>query len=162
MSVADRKYRRRLPKPLAVDTPQMRAAVNLVIALENGMQPNEKDLDVLRIAFREIFGGKNPIDIFGYTLGLVHPPNKPKDYGFTAADIVSAFIELRRRELLQIFPRNALTKAKYDALSNFVGLSDGDPARAINRDWRGGKRTVEGLSDFDLRMILEPYAIHDK
>lgn len=158
--MADR-YTFNLPKPLAVDTPQMRAAVNLVLAVKKGEAPDADSLKVLSDAFFQIFGGTDPTDLFGAPLGLVHPPHRPKGYGFTKDDIVSAFIELRRRALLQSQPRRALQAAKEDAAYSFeeYGPDTADAERDVERRWRNGRATVAALSDDDLRMILEPYKI---
>ncbi|MEF8768848.1 MAG: hypothetical protein ABTS16_05755 [Candidatus Accumulibacter phosphatis] len=151
-------YRRKLPKPLAVDTPQIRAAINLVHAVESGQNPDGETLQVLHDAFREIFGGKHPTEIFGQPLGLVSPKGRPKGYGFTPADIVSAYIELRRRQLEPTHPTNALETAKLDAASAFVEFGGAvDAARAIDRDWAAGRGLVAALSDGDLHKIIAPY-----
>lgn len=142
-------------KPLASDTPTMRAAVNLVIAVKDGQLPTNQDLILLADAFLEVFGGKNPKDIFGGSLGLVPTPGGQPHYGFTPADIVSAYIELQRRRLGN--KRGALTAAKRKAAGAFVDLNGADVQRAIERDWSAGRKTVEHLSDDDLAELLHPY-----
>lgn len=144
-------------KPLAVDTPQMRAAVNLVISVKDGKIPDTNSLNVLADALLAVFGGKNPKDIFGGTLGLVPTPGRPADYGFTPSDIVSAVIEMERRKLGS--KRGALTQAKHTALTQFpeIGGDIADATRSIERDWAKGRKTVEGLSDSDLVELVRPY-----
>lgn len=144
-------------KPLAVDTPQMRAAVNLVITVKGGKTPDSASLNVLADAFLKVFGGKNPKDIFGGTLGLVPTPGAQSDYGITPADIVSAVIELEFRKLGQ--GRGNLAKAKRTARDAFIDIG-GDVAsrdRAIERDWSKGRMTVQSLSDVELIELMRPY-----
>lgn len=142
-------------KPLAVDTPQMRAAVNLVIAVKDGLMPDTESLSIIADAFLKVFGGKNPKDIFGGTLGLVPTPGRQAAYGFTPSDIVSAVIELERRKLGG--GRGALSDAKKIALAAFVDIGGADPERSINRDWKAGRATVEPLSDAELVELIRPY-----
>ncbi len=154
------RYRRKLPKPLSVDTPQMRAAVNLVLAVEGGQTPDSKTLQVLHDAFLDIFGGKHPTAIFGHPLGLVSPKGRPKGYGFTPADIVSAYIELRRRQLAPTHPKNALATAKKEAAAAFVGFANAEDApRAVDRDWAEGQGSISALSDHELQEIIAPYKL---
>lgn len=151
------KYRRNqsLVKGLAVDTPQMRAAVNLVIAVKDGLTPDTESLNILADAFLEVFGGKNPKDILGGALGLVPTTGRQAAYGFTPSDTVSAVIEQERRKLGNT--KGALTTAKQTALAVFVDIGGEDPMRAIERDWAAGRSTVEPLSDTELVELLRPY-----
>jgi hypothetical protein len=142
-------------KPLAVDTPQMRAAINLVIATKDGQVPDMESLNVLADAFLKVFGGVNPQTIFGGTLGLVPTPGGQADYGFTPADVVSAVIELERRRLGG--RRGALAAAKRHACKVFVDIAGPAAMRSVERDWSAGRRTVESLSDADLQAIIKPY-----
>lgn len=142
-------------KPLAVDTPQMRAAVNIVIAVKDGQVPDAASLDVLADTFLKVFGGVNPKTIFGSTLGLVPTPGGQADYGFTPADVVSAVIELERRRLGG--RRGALAAAKRHARAVFVDIEGADPMRSVERDWSAGRCTVESLSNTDLQEIIRPY-----
>jgi hypothetical protein len=142
-------------KGLACDTPTMRAAVNLVISVKDGQLPDNQSLTLLADAFLEAFGGKNPKDILGGSLGLVPTPGGQSHYGFTPADIVSAYIELERRRLGN--GRGALASAKRSAADVFVDIGGGNVARAIERDWKAGRSTVECLSDADLCELLRPY-----
>lgn len=142
-------------KGLACDTPTMRAAVRLVIAVKDGDAPDTDSLNLLADAFLEVFGGQNPKDILGGTLGLVPTPGGQAHYGFTPADIVSAYIELERRRLGN--KRGALTAAKQMAAVAFVDLNGADVQRAIARDWSAGRKTVEHLSDVELAELLRPY-----
>jgi len=142
-------------KGLASDTPTMRAAANLVIAVKDSQQPDMESLDILADAFLEVFGGVNPKNILGGTLGLVPTPGAQKHYGFTPSDVVSAYIELERRRLGN--GRGALTKAKKNAAAAFVDLGGVDVQRSIERDWSLGKITVSNLSDYELRELLRPY-----
>lgn len=68
-------------KGLAVDSMQMRAAVNLVIAVKDGKTPDSKSLNVLADAFLDVFGGQDPKEIFGKPIGLVPGPGRRRDYG---------------------------------------------------------------------------------
>lgn len=142
-------------KGLSCDTPTMRAAVNLVIAVKDGQQPGQQSLTLLADAFLEVFGGKDPKDILGGSLGLVPTPGGQPHYGFTPADIVSAYIELERRRLGK--GRGALAAAKRSAATVFVDIGGVCVARAIERDWKAGRTTVECLSDTDLVELLRPY-----
>jgi hypothetical protein len=133
----------------------MRAAINLVIAVKDGQLPDSQSLNLLADAFLEIFGGKNPKDILGGTLGLVPTPGGQPHYGFPPADIVSAYIELERRKLGKA--RGALAAAKRSAAAVFVDIGGVGVSRAIERDWKAGRTTVECLSDADLVELLRPY-----
>lgn len=157
------RYRRKLGKPLALDTPAVRAAVNLVRAVEAGEQPNADTLRTLHDAFLQLFGGTPPKQLFGSPCGLALPRKRPPDHGFTPADVVSAFIELERRRLLGEGDAAALERAKEAAVDAFVEF-DGqkDPSRALDRYWAEGQSTVEALDDDELRAILDPYQLRDK
>ena len=157
------RYRRKLGKPLALDTPAVRAAVNLVLAVEAGKQPNADTLRTLHDAFLQLFGGTPPKQLFGSPCGLALPKKRPPDHGFTPADVVSAFIELERRRLLREGVAAALERAKEAAVDAFVEF-DGqkDPSRALDRYWDAGRGTAEALDDDDLRAILDPYQVRDK
>lgn len=143
-----------------IDTAQMRAAVNLVIAVKDGDVPNKEDLNVLADAFLEVFGGKNPKLVFGHSLGLVYGPGRNPSYGFKPADIVSAVIEIERRKRLG--NRGALAAAKRHARESFVDISGDHADRSIERDWKEGKHTVELLSLEELKELVHPYASDNK
>lgn len=151
------KYRRNqsLVKGLAVDTPQMRAAVNLVMAVKDGLAPDTKNLNILADAFLEVFGGKNPKEIFGGTLGLVPTLGRQANYGFTPSDIVSAVIEIERRKLGNV--RGAVSEAKKIAIKKFIDINGENAMRTVERDWRKGKAMVSALSDADLIELVRPY-----
>jgi hypothetical protein len=154
--MTDRYYRNQSRfKGLACDTPTMRAAVNLVIAVKDGHQPDTECLNLLADAFLEVFGGKNPKDIFGGTLGLVPTPGGQRHYGFIPEEVVSAYIELKRRSLGG--GRGAISAAMSAAVSAFVDIGGKDVIRSIKRDWKIGRSSVEGLSDADLTWLLQPY-----
>lgn len=157
------RYRRKLGKPLALDTPAVRAAVNLVLAVEAGKQPNADTLRTLHDAFLELFGGTPPKQLFGSPCGFALPKGKPPDHGFTPSDVVSAFIELERRRLIREGVAAALERAKEAAVDAFVEF-DGqkDPSRALDRYWDAGRGTAEALDDDELRAILDPYQLRDK
>ncbi len=143
-----------------IDTAQMRAAVNLVIAVQDGEIPKKEDLNVLADAFLEVFGGKNPKLVFGHSIGLVYGPGRNPSFGFKPADIVSAVIEIERRRLQG--NRGALAAAKRHALDSFVDISGADAHRSIDRDWANGRRNVEQLSLEDLNELVRPYATDNK
>lgn len=157
------RYRRKLGKPLALDTPAVRAAVNLVLAVEAGEQPNADTLRTLHDAFLQLFGGTPPKQLFGSPCGLALPRKRPPDHGFTPADVVSAFIELERRRLIREGVAAALTRAKEAAVDAFVEFDgQADTKKAINRYWGAGRGTAEVLDDDELRAILDPYQLRDK
>jgi hypothetical protein len=133
----------------------MRAAVNLVISVKDGHSPDMHSLNILADAMLSVFGGKNPKEIFGGTLGLVPTTGRQADYGFTPSDIVSAVIEMERRKLGS--KRGALAEAKRTALAAFSDIGGDSAARSIERDWAKGRRTVEGLPDADLIELVRPY-----
>lgn len=151
------RYRRNQSqlKGVAIDSAQMRAAVNLVIAVKDGKIPDRESLNVLADAFLEIIGGKNPKDLFGSSIGLVHGTGRRPDYGFTPSDIVSAVIEIERRRLNGA--RGAIAAGKRLALELFVDISGDDASRSIERDWAAGKKTVESLSLDELHALILPY-----
>ena len=151
------KYRRNqsLVKGLAIDTPQMRAAVNLVMAVKDGLTPDTESLNILADAFLEVFGGRNPKDILGGTLGLVPTLGRQSSYGFTPAHIVSAVIEMERRKLVN--QSGSISKAKRIALEKFTDISGEDAMRSIERDWKAAKAEVGVLKDEDLIELVRPY-----
>lgn len=157
------RYRRKLGKPLALDTPATRAAVNLVLAVDAGEHPDAETLRVLRDAFLELFGGTPPAEMFGSTCGLALPKGRPADHGFTSAEVVSAFIELERRSLAAEEEPAAISRAQEAAAYAFIDFEgQRDATRAVRRDWVQGRSTVEALDDDDLRSILAPYELPDK
>ena len=157
------RYRRKLGKPLALDTLATRAAVNLVLAVDAGEHPDAETLRVLRDAFLELFGGTPPADMFGSTCGLALPKGRPADHGFTASDVVSAYIELERRNLAAEGETAAISRAQEAATYAFIDFEgQQDAKRAVRRDWMEGRSTVETLDDDDLRAILDPYQLPDK
>lgn len=157
------RYRRKLDKPLALDTPAVRAAVNLVLAVEAGEQPHADTLRTLHDAFLQLFGGTPPKQLFGSPCGFALPKGRPPEHGFTPADVVSAFIELERRRLEGEGETAALDRAQKSAAYSFVEFEgQRDPIRAIKRDWSEGQSTVGALDDDDLRAILDPYQLRDK
>lgn len=143
-----------------IDTAQMRAAVNLVIAVKDGGVPNKEDLNVLADAFLEVFGGKNPKLVFGHSIGLVYGPGRNPSFGFKPADIVSAVIEIERRKLQG--NRGALAAAKRHARESFVDISGEHADRSIERDWSEGRHTVEHLTLDELQELVRPYATDKK
>lgn len=155
-------YRRKLDKPLALDTPTVRAAVNLVLAVEAGEQPDGETLRTLHDAFLDLFGGKPPSVLFGSACGFALPKGRPIDSGFTPADVVSAFIELERRFRERRGEPAALSRAQEAAIYAFVELRQKDPRRAVKRDWETGRDTVERLDDDDLAAIIAPYRVPDE
>lgn len=151
------KYRRNqsLVKGLAIDTPQMRAAINLTIAVKDGLNPDKESLNILADAFMKVFGGVNPKDFFGNHLGLVPTLGRQRSYGFTPAHIVSAVIEMERRKLGN--QRGSISKAKRIAIEKFTDISGEDAMRSIERDWKAAKALVEVLKDEDLIELVRPY-----
>lgn len=151
------KYRRNqsLVKGLAIDTPQMRAAINLTIAVKDGLNPDKESLNILADAFMEVFGGVNPKVFFGNHLGLVPTLGRQSSYGFTPAHIVSAVIEIERRKLGNV--RGALSKAKQIAIEKFIDINGESAMRSVERDWAEGKATVSELSDDNLIELVRPY-----
>ncbi len=151
------RYRRNQSqlKGVVIDSAQMRAAVNLVIAVKDGKIPDNESLNVLADAFLDVFGGKNPKALFGSSIGLVHGRGRRPDYGFTPSDIVSAVIEIERRRLNGA--RGALTAAKRLALESFVDISGDNAGRSIERDWAAGRNTVESMTLDELNALVLPY-----
>ncbi len=141
-------------KPLTQnDTPQMRAAVNLVMAFELGASPNLDDLAVLAEAFAAVFGGESPLAVFGHPLGLTTNVGRPKNSGISPSVVVSAVIELELRRL-GIGPKG-LPKAIEHAQNSFVDSTD---ARTLRRDWTKGKSTVQDLCNQTLHDLIAPYS----
>ncbi len=138
------------------DTEQMRAAVNLVLAVQNGGAPSQKNLKVLADAFLAIMGGQSPQDVFGHPLGLVPGKGRPADAGFTRADIVSAVIELELRRLGK--GPGSMVKAIEYVKDAFIDIDGVDSWRSIRRDWQQGKATVESLTDHELLDLIAPYS----
>lgn len=131
-----------------------RAAANVVLSMDSGTQPNIADLEAISDGFKKIFGRYDPKSIFGSRLGLVIPIGRPKEYGFTSSDIVSAVVELHKRKTGCI---DAV--AKNYALQVFEDISGSDAARQISRDWEKGRATVSGLTTQELENLVEPYEV---
>ena len=165
-AVSSPTYRRYLPKA-ALDTPAVRAAANFVLALDEGKTPDAATMRTLRDAFLEIFGGVRPQSLFGAPLGLVRPPGRPLDHGFTTANIVSAHVELRRRVLVATLGDDkALAAARTEAVRAFWGNPDNagednaDSAeRVVRRYWANKEGWVQQLTDDELEAIIAPYKI---
>ena len=140
-------------KPLTRnDTPQMRAAVNVVLAVEDGVNPSPEDIKVLAEAFKAVFGGQSPKAVFGHPLGLTANVGRPENSGITPAIVVSAVIEQELRRLG--YGNKDLPRAIEHAQKSFVDSQD---ARTLRRDWSIGKSTVQPLDDQTLRDLVEPY-----
>jgi hypothetical protein len=137
------------------DTPQMRAAVNLVLAVQNGGVPSQKNLEVLAEAFLTVMGGQSPQDVFGHPLGLVPCKGRPANAGFTPADIVSAVLELELRRLGEGV--GSMAKAVEHVKNVFVDICGVDVERSILRDWQQGQETVKPLATQELLEMVAPY-----
>ena len=138
------------------DTPQMRAAVNLMMAVKSNKQPRAEDLQVLALAVEEVIKGECPIQIFGYPLGLVPPKGRPPLSGFTPSDIVAAVIELELRRLGKV--KGAMSKAVAYAMNNFSDIGNDENARrTVYRDWRNSESLVKNLDDQELKDLVSIY-----
>jgi len=144
----------------ANDTPEIRAAVNFVLAVEEGRLPGT-DYKLLAEAFKEIFAGQHPKEIFGMSLGLISPKGRQLYSGFTPAEIVSAVIEIELRRLNKA-PGSA-SKAINHAISVFVDIDKGPSGkRCTQRDWKSGQKLVESLTDTELVDLIKPYEVRQK
>lgn len=149
-----KKYRRRIKKAAVLDTPQINAAAELVLAVEEGRSPPQDSLAVLTEAFKDIFGGKkSPNGVFGRRGG------RPPEMGISPAMVVAAYIEQQRRSLEKTQSKGALESAKRQAQRVFVDVGGADVERAIDRDWATGRSKVESLTDSALDEILRPHEV---
>lgn len=157
-----KKYWLKLPKIHAhaystLDTPFAHAAVKLVVAVDelNPTPPNAVDLDILAKGFLGVFGSTDPVKDLGHLLGWIGPPCRPGGKGFTSADIVSAVIEQKHREIKG--QKGAKTASKKHAAQAFPQISEGDPMRQVAKYWEAGRKTVEGLSNENIEDLLYFY-----
>jgi len=142
----------------SVDSPQVRAAVNLVCAVERGEAPSMETLEVLSQTYLAAFSGLEPKKFKGYPFTLLLTKGRLPDEGFNPSDIVSAVIEIELRRLGKV--RGSLEKAINHVKEVFVDIPlDGDPVRSIRRDWKKGKALVEQLSDSELAELVKPYEV---
>lgn len=152
-----KKYRRRIEKAAVLDTPQINAAVEIVIAVKEGRSPPQDSMAVLAEAFKDIFAGKkSPNEVFGRGGG------RPQERGITPAMVVASYIEQQRRSLEKTQSKGALESAKRQAQRVFVDVGGADVERTIDRDWATGRSNVESLSDSDLDEILRPHEVVTK
>lgn len=140
----------------ANDTPEIRAMVNFVLAIEEDRLPSNADNQLLAKAFNKILAGQHPKEIFGMSLGLVTPKGRQPHSGFTPSEVVSAVIEIELRRLNKA--PGALVKAIKYATKVFVDVDDGPSGvRSTYRDWDVGKVLVENLTDSELDELIKPY-----
>ena len=150
------QYTKKSHKPYRhIESPQLVAAANLVNALHNGIPPAIRDLKVISIACQEMLRGVAPETAWG----LAHGRGRPSETGFTSAEIVSAYIELKWRKLGK--QRGALSTAKDMATKAFGSYREPDP-RKIEDYWAKGKSLVAVLSDEDLESMLSLHELPDK
>jgi hypothetical protein len=84
-------------------------------------------------------------------------PGRPPHTGFTPADVVSAVLELKLREIGSL--PGAMQKAVEHVKSVFIDISGMESERIIYRDWSQGKTTAQALSSQDLLEIIKPYKV---
>ncbi len=136
----------------APGTPETQAALNFVLAVDDGREPDPETMATICRAFRRVLAGEP--NVFVLT-----KPGRPASSGFTKGDIVSAWIERYRREILPTHPRNALATAQKAAMDAFPELGGKDLEREIDRLWSQGRGTVEGWRDEDLDALLTPHEV---
>ena len=140
------------------DTPEIRAMVNFVLAIEENRLPSSADNKLLAKAFNKILAGQHPKEIFGMSLGLETPKGRRPHAGFTSSEIVSAVIEIKLRRLNKA--PDALPKAIKYATEVFVDVDNGPSGvRSTYRDWDAGKVMVENLTDSELAELIKPYLV---
>lgn len=131
------------------ETPAAKAALQFIIDVDAGITPNDETMRSVRDALMSILDRTKRADsLFGLR------QSRRDAEGFTPADIMSSYIELRRRELEPV--KGACQRAKEDAIRAF-GVSAKDPIREVERMWKAGRHLAEFLDDADLRAILEPH-----
>lgn len=153
------KYRVNVPKAKFAAEPRSvvwRAMIDFIVKTDDDKMPDRETINALRSAFIDVMSGEDARVAF-----KPGTKGRPKARGFTRADIVSAFIEQRRRAIQaqQGGPKNALTQAKWAAQGAFVDLAGEDVEREIERCWKNGRATVKGLSDAELAALLEPHRV---
>jgi len=132
------------------DQKKIISIANFVEARDAGKIPDTKDMDVIAESMKEILGGRNCEEAFGFK--TKQNVGRPGHEGLTPSDVVAAHVELESRRLGG--GRGALAKAMINAQSAFVENLD---ERSIQRDWEKGRSTVQPLSNNDLKSILKPY-----
>ena len=155
LKTKDQSIRKLIP----LDTPQIRAAINLVYAIENNKVVDPLSLKILADSFCEIFGGRKPTDIFQIMpIGFALANGRPQDHGFKSCDIVSAVFELSRRKysLLHAQPK-AIAMAKKDTIAAFDMGPDISSMRKLNRDLAQSNLLKITQSDEMLEQIIFPY-----
>lgn len=149
-------YTLKKSRPLKhVESTQLAAAAKLVDALHNGTTPEQADLETIGLACQEMLRGVPTEEAWGITQGR----GRPRESGFTNAEIVSAYIELERRKLGK--ERGALSTAKSMAAIAFRSDKEVDP-RKIQDYWSNGKDLVSSWPDEDLKSLLCPHKLPDK
>lgn len=156
-----KRYRSHLQKQSnRPSTPQLRAMLEVIAASSEGRAPSDEALSVLRLAFLQILG--EGVDA-NRALGLARGRGRPPDEGIAPAIVVSAFVELRRRQHERAGSSNAITAAQIEAQSAFVAFpGQADPLRAIERYWSEGKAHVASLDIEDLGLLLQIHEVPDK
>ena len=147
MNTKVRYYTKRLANPV-IDTPEMRAAAAFVIAVDQKSAIPTAVIHQLYAAFLRMFSGESPSTVWG------KPSAVGDKMGFTIDEIISAFVELERRADLQRY--GAIRRAQDKAAWAF-NKSGVNAIKQIERSWRHGRKTVESLSDDELRGLISVY-----
>lgn len=102
---------------------------------------------------------RNQSRVKTYRVSVANAPSRgrPPHTGFTPADVVSAVLELKLREIGCI--PGAMQKAVEHVKSVFIDISGMESERIIYRDWRQGKTTAQALSSQELLEIIKPYKV---
>ncbi|QWD11452.1 hypothetical protein G6704_02820 [Polynucleobacter paneuropaeus] len=148
-----------LIKLIPLDTPQIRAAINLVYAAENNEVLDPSSLKILAESFSEIFGGRNPTEIFQIMpLGFRLAKGRPQDHGIKSCDVVTAVFELFRRKHSALHAqREAIAMSKKDTIASFDMEPIISSMRKLNRDLAQSDLLKNHQSDEVLEQIIFPY-----
>ncbi|MFT5960075.1 MAG: hypothetical protein ACI8WM_000380 [Burkholderiaceae bacterium] len=145
------RYNRQPHKAKVLDTPQIQAAAQFIVALDAGETPTPDTLETIRAAFQRMFEGEPPNTVWGRGKG------RPSDNGFDSGYIVSVFIELDNRDPAS---EGGISAAKNRAIEAFAFSGDEREARRqIDRCWKEYQSEVEGLDTATLEQILGPCEI---
>lgn len=147
------KFHKNIKKNPSLDNEIIAALSRNQLAFDEGRIPDYDDLKLVHDTCWDFVIGKD--NVFKMT---EKKNGRPAKSGFTTDDIISAFIELKRRELESINDKKPFVNAKKIACEIFDSFSQpAEARRKIDKHWQIGGETASILSDEDLQEIIKPY-----
>jgi hypothetical protein len=140
----------------SVETPELTAAIDFILAIDEAELPTGTNLLAVRAMLLKLINGADSETMFG-----LKQNHRAAAQGFRKADIISAFIELRRRQLGS--QRGALAQSKKEVAEHFLEfqkpMEPSSRKHMIERYWAEGRRMAEPLPTKDLEALLEPHKV---